>query len=98
MAGANEDAVVRVVAAPMIEKRIFVVRERQVMLDEDLADLYEVETKRLAQQVKPNLKPFRVRGDLEITNGHSRVKTRWPLHFLLSSLGALELPHSSFGD
>jgi hypothetical protein len=48
----------QVVAAPAIEKRIFVVRERQVMLDEDLADLYGVETKRLIQQVKRNLKRF----------------------------------------
>ena len=48
----------QVVAAPTIEKRIFVVRERQVMLDEDLADLYGVETKRLIQQVKRNLKRF----------------------------------------
>jgi len=46
------------VAAPSIEKRIFVVRGRQVMLDEDLADLYGVETKRLVQQVKRNLKRF----------------------------------------
>ena len=48
----------QVVAAPAIEKRIFVIRERQVMLDEDLADLYGVETKRLVQQVKRNLKRF----------------------------------------
>jgi DNA-binding transcriptional MerR regulator len=47
-----------VIAAPAIEKRIFVIRERQVMLDEDLADLYGVETKRLVQQVKRNLKRF----------------------------------------
>lgn len=46
------------IAAPVIEKRIFVVRERQVMLDEDLADLYGVETKRLVQQVKRNLERF----------------------------------------
>lgn len=46
------------VAAPAIEKRIFVVRERQVMLDEDLADLYGVETKRLVQQVTRNSKRF----------------------------------------
>jgi len=55
---AVEKAEVQVVAAPAIEKRIFVVRERQVMLDEDLADLYGVETKRLIQQVKRNLKRF----------------------------------------
>ncbi len=46
------------IAAPAIEKRIFAVRARQVMLDEDLADLYGVETKRLIQQVKRNLKRF----------------------------------------
>ena len=46
------------VATPAMEKRIFVVRGRQVMLDEDLADLYGVETKRLIQQVKRNSKRF----------------------------------------
>jgi hypothetical protein len=45
----------QVVAAGTIEKRILVVRERQVMLDEDLADLYGVETKRLTEQVRRNL-------------------------------------------
>jgi hypothetical protein len=29
-----------VIAAPAIEKRVFVARGRQVTLDEDLADLY----------------------------------------------------------
>lgn len=48
----------QVVAAPAIEKRIFVIRERQVMLDEDLADLYGVETRVLIQQVKRNEKRF----------------------------------------
>ncbi|HEX5609662.1 MAG TPA: ORF6N domain-containing protein [Solirubrobacterales bacterium] len=42
----------------MIEQRIYVIRERQVMLDEDLADLYGVETKRLIEQVKRNLERF----------------------------------------
>ncbi len=46
------------IAAPAIEKRIFVVRGRQVMLDEDLADLYGVETRVLVQQVKRNAKRF----------------------------------------
>jgi hypothetical protein len=46
------------ITAPTIEKRIFVVRKRQVMLDEDLADLYGVETKRLIEQVKRNLERF----------------------------------------
>lgn len=46
------------IAAPAIEKRTLVVRGRQVMLDEDLADLYGVETKRLVEQVKRNLGRF----------------------------------------
>lgn len=48
----------KVIEAPMIERRIYVIRERQVMLDEDLADLYDVETKRLIEQVKRNLERF----------------------------------------
>ena len=59
MAGSPEKtASLELVAAPAIEKRIFVVRERQVMLDEDLADLYGVETRRLVEQVKRNLDRF----------------------------------------
>lgn len=46
------------VVAPTIEKRILAVRGRQVMLDEDLADLYGVETRVLVQQVKRNAKRF----------------------------------------
>lgn len=48
----------REMTAPAIEKRIYVFRGRQVMLDEDLADLYGVETKRLIEQVKRNLERF----------------------------------------
>src|SRR6188472_2335380 len=46
------------VKTPAIDRRIFVIRERQVMLDEDLADLYGVETKRLVEQVKRNVERF----------------------------------------
>lgn len=46
------------IAATAIEKRILVARGRKVMLDEDLADLYGVETKRLVEQVKRNLDRF----------------------------------------
>src|SRR3954454_12640672 len=58
MAGSEEKAALELIAAPAVEKRILVVRERQVMLDEDLADLYGVTTKRLVQQVKRNMKRF----------------------------------------
>ena len=55
---AGEKTSLQLLAAPAIEKRILVVRDRQAMLDEDLADLYGVETKRLVQQVKRNLERF----------------------------------------
>lgn len=41
-----------------IENRIFMIREKQVMLDSDLAELYQVETKVLNQAVKRNLARF----------------------------------------
>ena len=41
-----------------IESRIFTIRGMQVMLDSDLAKLYNVETKALNQTVKRNLERF----------------------------------------
>jgi hypothetical protein len=54
----QETASLEVIGAAALEKRIFVIRGHQVMLDEDLADLYGVETKRLIEQVKRNLERF----------------------------------------
>ena len=42
----------------MIESRIFSIRNIQVMLDYHLAALYDVETKRINEQVKRNLRRF----------------------------------------
>ena len=41
-----------------IIRKIYVIREQKVMLDFDLADLYEVETRSLNQAVKRNLDRF----------------------------------------
>jgi hypothetical protein len=41
-----------------IESRIFVFRDYQVMLDRDLAEMYQVETKVLNQVVKRNIERF----------------------------------------
>ena len=50
----------RAVAVPLetIERRIYLIRRQQVMLDEDLARLYQVETKALNRAVKRNEKRF----------------------------------------
>ncbi|MFH6602157.1 ORF6N domain-containing protein [Maribacter algicola] len=42
----------------LIENRIFTFRGEQVMLDSDLAEMYEVEVKRLNEQVKRNIERF----------------------------------------
>ena len=41
-----------------IFKKILVIRNQKVMLDSDLAELYEVNTKRLNEQVKRNWERF----------------------------------------
>ena len=55
---AGEEASLELIATPAIEKRILAVRGRQVMLDEDLADLYGVETGALTRAVRRNKDRF----------------------------------------
>ena len=47
-----------IISIEVITSKIFVVRGRKVMLDRDLAQLYNVTTKRLNEQVKRNIKRF----------------------------------------
>ncbi len=42
----------------LVMNKIFLIRNQKVMLDSDLSELYQVETKRLNEQVKRNLKRF----------------------------------------
>jgi len=48
----------RLVPEESIEGKILLIRGKKVMLDRDLASLYEVSTKRLNEQVKRNKKRF----------------------------------------
>ncbi len=41
-----------------IKSKIYTIRDKQVMLDRDLAELYDVENKRLNEQVKRNIERF----------------------------------------
>jgi phage regulator Rha-like protein len=45
-------------AQERIFKKIYLIRKQKVLLDSDLAELYGVDTKRLKEQVKRNLKRF----------------------------------------
>lgn len=42
----------------LVMNKIYLIRNQKVMLDSHLAELYQVETKALNQQVKRNLKRF----------------------------------------
>lgn len=42
----------------MIERRIYLIRGQKIMLDGDLAELYQVETRTLVQAVKRNIDRF----------------------------------------
>ena len=44
-----------VVVTTPVESRIMSIREKQIMIDRDLAELYGVETKRLNEAVKRNI-------------------------------------------
>ena len=46
------------VSVELIEWRIYLIRGHKVMIDTDLAELYEVPTKRFNEQVRRNLKRF----------------------------------------
>ena len=47
-----------VIPDEFITTKIYVIRDKKVMLDEDLAELYDVETRRLNEQVKRNKARF----------------------------------------
>ena len=48
----------KLISGEKIENKIYQIRGRRVMLDEDLALLYSVETKYLTRQVRRNLERF----------------------------------------
>ena len=46
------------ISQKQIESRILSIRGNQVMIDRDLAEMYQVEVKRLNEQVKRNIERF----------------------------------------
>ncbi|MBO4804838.1 MAG: ORF6N domain-containing protein, partial [Paludibacteraceae bacterium] len=51
----------------VIQNKILVIRNQQVMIDRDIAELYGVETKRLNEQVKCNIERFPERFMFQLT-------------------------------
>jgi len=54
----SKNSLVKLVEEEKIMNKIHVIRNHKVMLDFDLAEMYGVETKRLNEQLKRNLKRF----------------------------------------
>ncbi len=50
-----------------IQNLIYVIRDKQVMIDSDLAMLYNVETKRLNEAVKRNIERFPIYFRFQLT-------------------------------
>ncbi len=74
-----------------IESRIFSVRGVQVMLDYHLAELYQVETKRINEQVKRNINRFPDHYMFQLTEGewsnlHSQITTAEQIENLQSQI------------
>ena len=63
---ALENAKMRIIRS--IQNRIYEIRGERVMLDRDLATLYEIETKRLTEAVKRNIKRFPKDFMFQLTN------------------------------
>ena len=54
-----------------IENMIYEIRGKQVMLDSDLAKLYNVETKRINEAIKNNIEKFPERYCFKLTDDES---------------------------
>ena len=67
------------ITAVGIQNRIYTLHGRQVMIDEDLAELYGVETKRLNQQVKRNINRFPAEFKFQLTEADLEIlRSQYP--------------------
>ena len=64
-----------------IGRKIIIIRNRQVMIDRDLADIYGVKTKRLMEQVKRNIERFPVDFCFQLDDDEFTI---WRSHFATS--------------
>ncbi len=57
----------------VVMNKIYLIRGLKVMLDRDLAELYEIETKRLKEQVKRNIERFPEHYMFELTPNENEI-------------------------
>ena len=84
-----------VIPDEVIMHKIYFIRGQKVMLDSDLAELYEVETRRLNEQVKRNIKRFPEDFMFQLTNVEfENLKSQ----FATSSWGGRRKPPYVFAE
>lgn len=76
-----------------LEDKIYTIRGQQVMLDRDLSELYEVETRRLNEQVKRNIERFPEEFMFQLTKEELE---NWKSQFATSNdkMGLRRLPYA----
>ena len=57
----------------IISSKIYFIRQQKVMLDNDLAELYNVETKQLKRQVRRNIERFPEDFMFELTQNENEI-------------------------
>ena len=72
----------KLIPTERIESKILLIRDLKVMVDRDLAQLYQVPTKRLNEQVKRNLKRFPLDFIFQMTR---KEFENWKSHFATSN-------------
>lgn len=71
----------------IIQEKIYTIRSMQVMLDEDLAALYGVQSKRLNEQVKRNIERFPEKFRFQLTeNEYENLRSQIAASSLNDSL------------
>ena len=81
------------VPVEIIQSKIYLIHGRKVMLDRDLAELYGVETRRLNEQVKRNLKRFPLDFMYQLTKAEREI---WMSQIAISNkekMGIRKMPY-----
>ena len=81
------------VPVEIIQNKIYLIRGRKVMLDRDLAELYGVETRRLNEQVKRNLKRFPLDFMYQLTKEETEI---WMSQIAISNKERMGLRKSPY--
>ena len=68
----GENNVNLILSSENIRNLVYLIRNKQVMLDNDLAKLYQIETKVLNQAVKRNIKRFPEEFYFQLTNDENQ--------------------------